>query len=69
MDEILHHLKKLGNHDSPVNTNKQWFPIASWVVRNGFRPSTVGLLKAPPRAVYTIKIVRKGEKDTDMSKT
>ena len=27
MDEILHHLKKPWN-DSPVNTNKQWFPIA-----------------------------------------
>ena len=29
MDEILHHLKKPWNDDSPVNTNKQWLPMVS----------------------------------------
>ena len=31
-----------GRFDSPVNTNEQWFQPWFPVVRNGFRPSTVG---------------------------
>ena len=30
------------NDDSPVHTNEPWFPMAFKVVRNGFRPVTVG---------------------------
>ena len=40
MDTIPHHLRNAENDDSPVNTNKLWFPMVSQWCK--VAPSTVG---------------------------
>ena len=57
MDEFLHHLRNLGNDDSPVNSNKQWLPHgflggAKWILQ----PSTVG-----PRCFGVPKTKKSGQ--------
>ena len=37
-------VQKPWKHDYSVNTNKQWFQPWFKAVRNGFRPSTVGVV-------------------------
>ena len=57
---ISHHLRNLANDDSSVNTNKQWFPIVSWVVQDFVHPQYFSVLNIGNEVFAPKEILRHG---------